>query len=72
MTMTDSALITTLSPARRRIAFYVLLLGALLPALNMFIAREPWFMLTSDAVDVRRRNGCGKTHLCFVGTLKQT
>ncbi len=35
--MTDSALITTLSPARRRIAFYVLLLGALLPALNMFI-----------------------------------
>ncbi len=35
--MTDSVLLTNLSPARRRIAFYMLLLGALMPPLNVFI-----------------------------------
>lgn len=35
--MTDTVLLTRLSPARRRSAFYVLLLGALLPPLNVFI-----------------------------------
>ena len=35
--MTDTVLLTSLSPARRRIAFYMLLLGALMPPLNVFI-----------------------------------
>jgi EmrB/QacA subfamily drug resistance transporter len=35
--MADTVLITSLSPARRRLAFYVLLLGTLMPSLNMFI-----------------------------------
>jgi MFS family permease len=35
--MTDAVLLTNLSPARRRIAFYMLLLGALMPPLNVFI-----------------------------------
>jgi MFS family permease len=34
--MTDTVLLTSLSPARRRVAFYMLLLGALLPPLNVF------------------------------------
>ncbi len=36
--MTDTVLLTRLSPARRRLAFYVLLLGMLMPSLNMFVA----------------------------------
>ncbi len=35
--MTDSVLLTSLSPARRRVAFGVLLLGAFMPPLNVFI-----------------------------------
>lgn len=35
--MTDTVLLTSLSPARRRVAFYMLLLGALMPPLNVFI-----------------------------------
>ena len=35
--MTDLASTLELSPARRRLAFYVLLLGSLLPSLNMFV-----------------------------------
>jgi len=35
--MSQSAILVDLSPARRRVAFYVLLLGALLPSLNTFI-----------------------------------
>ena len=35
--MTESLLIAGLSPARRRVAFYVLLLGALMPSLNTFV-----------------------------------
>lgn len=35
--MTDTVLLTSLTPARRRIAFYMLLLGALMPPLNVFI-----------------------------------
>src|SRR5579863_5823313 len=35
--MTDTVLLTSLSPARRRAAFYMLLLGALMPPLNVFI-----------------------------------
>ncbi len=35
--MTDTVLLTNLSPARRRVAFYMLLLGALMPPLNVFI-----------------------------------
>lgn len=35
--MSETAILVALSPARRRVAFYVLLLGALLPSLNMFI-----------------------------------
>src|SRR5579862_748713 len=35
--MADTALLTNLTPARRRIAFYMLLVGALLPPLNVFI-----------------------------------
>jgi EmrB/QacA subfamily drug resistance transporter len=35
--MTDTVLLTSLSPARRRLAFYMLLLGALMPPLNVFI-----------------------------------
>jgi MFS family permease len=36
--MTDSVLLTSLSPPRRRLAFFVLLLGALMPSLSNFIA----------------------------------
>ena len=39
-------------------------------ALNMFVARKPWLMFASDAVDVRRRNRCWETHLCFMSTFK--
>lgn len=35
--MSDTVLLTSLSPARRQLAFYTLLLGALLPPLNVFI-----------------------------------
>jgi len=35
--MSDTVLLTSLSPARRRVAFYMLLLGALMPPLNVFI-----------------------------------
>ncbi len=35
--MADTALLTRLSPARRRLAFYILLLGAFLPSLNVFV-----------------------------------
>jgi EmrB/QacA subfamily drug resistance transporter len=35
--MTDSVLLTSLSPARRRVAFFVLLAGAIMPPLNVFI-----------------------------------
>lgn len=35
--MSQTAVLLALSPARRRVAFYVLLIGALLPSLNMFI-----------------------------------
>jgi MFS family permease len=35
--MSESAVLLDLSPARRRLAFYVLLSGALLPSLNTFI-----------------------------------
>ena len=35
--MTQAAIPFALTPARRKLAFYVLLLGALLPSLNMFI-----------------------------------
>ncbi len=35
--MSDTVLLTDLSPARRRVAFYMLLLGALMPPLNVFI-----------------------------------
>jgi EmrB/QacA subfamily drug resistance transporter len=34
--MTETAIPLALTPARRKLAFYVLLLGALLPSLNMF------------------------------------
>lgn len=35
--MPDTVLLTKLSSARRRLAFYLLLLGAFLPSLNMFV-----------------------------------
>jgi MFS family permease len=35
--MSHTAILADLSPARRRVAFYVLLAGALLPSLNVFI-----------------------------------
>src|SRR5665213_1996560 len=35
--MADTVLLTKLSSARRRLAFYLLLLGAFLPSLNMFV-----------------------------------
>ena len=35
--MSQTATLADLSPARRRLAFYVLLLGALMPSLNIFI-----------------------------------
>lgn len=35
--MPDTALLTSLSPARRQVAFYVLLVGAIMPPLNVFI-----------------------------------
>ncbi|HKT16849.1 MAG TPA: MFS transporter [Stellaceae bacterium] len=35
--MPDTVLLTSLSPARRRIAFYVLLAGSIMPPLNVFI-----------------------------------
>jgi len=35
--MTNTALLTHLSPAHRNAAFYVLLLGALMPSLNLFV-----------------------------------
>lgn len=35
--MSETAILVDLSPARRRVAFYVLLAGALLPSLNTFI-----------------------------------
>ena len=35
--MPETALLTSLSPARRQVAFYVLLIGAIMPPLNVFI-----------------------------------
>jgi EmrB/QacA subfamily drug resistance transporter len=35
--MADTVLLTRLTPARRRLAFYLLLLGAIMPSLNMFV-----------------------------------
>jgi predicted MFS family arabinose efflux permease len=35
--MSQSAILIDLSPARRRLAFFVLLIGSLIPSLNMFI-----------------------------------
>src|ERR1700745_1626965 len=35
--MSQTAILADLSPARRQLAFYVLLTGALLPSLNVFI-----------------------------------
>jgi MFS family permease len=35
--MSQTAILADLTPARRRLAFYILLLGALLPSLNMFV-----------------------------------
>jgi predicted MFS family arabinose efflux permease len=35
--MSDSVLLTSWTPARRRLAFYVLLLGAFMPSLNVFV-----------------------------------
>ncbi len=36
-TVADLELLTHLTPARRQAAFYVLLLGAFMPSLNMFV-----------------------------------
>jgi len=35
--MSDTVLLTGMTPARRRLAFYLLLLGAFIPSLNMFV-----------------------------------